>query len=58
VEEVKGIGAASAERLAAGDINELGHLAEAEPQRVAELLEISEVRAMGFVDEARRLLEP
>jgi hypothetical protein len=56
VEEVNGIGPTTAERLKKKRITNLAHLASMEPAKLAEILEISEVRAMGFIDEARRLL--
>jgi hypothetical protein len=56
VQEVKGIGPATAERLKKKRITNLAHLASTEPGKLAEILDISEVRAMAFIDEARRLL--
>jgi len=56
VEEVKGIGPATAELLKAKRITNLAHLASMEPGKLADILEISEVRAMTFIDQARRLL--
>jgi hypothetical protein len=56
VQEVNGIGPATAERLKQKRITNLAHLASMEPAKLAEILEISEVRAMAFIDEARRLL--
>ena len=56
VQEVKGIGPATAERLRQKRITNLAHLASQEPGKLAGILEISEVRAMEFVAEARRLL--
>jgi predicted flap endonuclease-1-like 5' DNA nuclease len=54
---VSGIGSVYAGRLEADGIETLDQLADAEPQRIAEVLGVSEVRAMSFVDEARRLRE-
>ena len=51
-----GIGPAIAERLKAKRITNLAHLASMEPVKLAEILDISEVRAMDFIDQARRLL--
>lgn len=56
VQEVKGIGPATAERLKKKRITNLAHLASTEPGKLAEILDISEVRAMAIIDEARRLL--
>jgi predicted flap endonuclease-1-like 5' DNA nuclease len=56
VQEVKGIGPATAESLKKKRITNLAHLASTEPGKLAEILDISEVRAMAFIDEARRLL--
>ena len=56
VQEVSGIGPATAERLKKKRITNLAHLASTEPGKLAEILDISEVRAMEFIDEARRLL--
>jgi hypothetical protein len=56
VTEVKGIGPATAGRLEKENITNLAHLASMTPGKLAEILEISEVRAMEFIDEARRLL--
>jgi hypothetical protein len=56
VQEVKGIGPVTAERLKKKRITNLAHLASTEPGKLAEILDISEVRAMAFIDEARRLL--
>ena len=56
VQEVKGIGPTTAERLKQKRITNLAHLASTEPGKLAEILDISEVRAMAFIDEARRLL--
>ena len=55
--EVSGIGPVGAERLAAGGVGDLAALTSAEPAAVAELLSISEVRAMGLVEAARALVE-
>jgi hypothetical protein len=57
VTEVSGIGPTLAERLEASGVTNLAELASMEPARVSEALGVSEVRAMTFVDEARRLLE-
>ena len=56
VQEVNGIGPATAELLKKKRITNLAHLASMEPANLAEILEISEVRAMAFIDAARRLL--
>jgi hypothetical protein len=47
--------ALGAARLEADGITASHQLAEVEPQRIAKLLGISGVRAMSFVDQARRL---
>ncbi|MBN1812233.1 MAG: hypothetical protein JXA14_10390 [Anaerolineae bacterium] len=56
VEEVSGIGPASATRLAEAGVTDLGELAAAEPVYVAEKLGVSEERATDFVKGAKRLL--
>lgn len=57
VGEVTGIDPVSVERLNAAGITNLGQLASMEPASLTATLKISEVRAMGFIDEARRLLK-
>ncbi len=56
VEEVKGIGPASAKRLAAAGITTLKKLASAEADDLMKSLSISEERAMGYIEQARRLI--
>ena len=56
VTEVRGIGPALAAKLEAAGVADLAALAALEPAQVAQALGVSEVRAMAFVDEARRLL--
>jgi hypothetical protein len=56
VTEVTGIGPAYAARLADNNINTLEDMAASEPGHLAEVLGITPVRAMSFIDEARRLL--
>jgi predicted flap endonuclease-1-like 5' DNA nuclease len=56
VDEVRGIGPEYKERLEAKGIKNLAELASIVPARLAEILEISEVRAVSFIDEARCLL--
>ncbi|MBW2123635.1 MAG: helix-hairpin-helix domain-containing protein [Deltaproteobacteria bacterium] len=56
VDEVRGIGRSYTERLRAGGITNLAELASMEPARLARMLDVSEVKAMSFIDEARRLL--
>jgi hypothetical protein len=56
VTDVRGIGAASAEKLAAIEITSAEQLADAAPEHVAQILGISAVRAMGFIENARKLV--
>lgn len=56
VDEIPGIGPESVRRLTKGRMKSLAKLASADFRRVAQILSISEVRAMSFVDQARRLL--
>ncbi|NJN19409.1 MAG: hypothetical protein HC822_25750, partial [Oscillochloris sp.] len=56
VTDVRGVGEASAEKLAAINIASAEQLAAAAPEHVAQVLGISEVRAMGLVESARQLL--
>jgi predicted flap endonuclease-1-like 5' DNA nuclease len=59
VTEVTGIGDVSARRLAEKKIENLASLASMRPTELAETLEISEVRAMTFIDEAKtKLINP
>ncbi len=54
--DVSGIGDDYVTRLKENRISSVKELAEAEPSKIAEILGISEVKGMAFVDEARRLL--
>jgi hypothetical protein len=45
-------------RLERAGITDLATLASTEPGRLAEILGVSDVLAMSFYDEARRLLRP
>jgi len=56
VEEVSGIGPASAASLAEFGITDLAEMAAMEPARLAKMLEVSEDRAAGFVKGAQELL--
>lgn len=56
VDEVRGIGLEYNERLEAKGIKNLADLASMVPAHLSKILEISEVRAVSFIDEARRLL--
>jgi hypothetical protein len=56
VTEVRGVGPALAAKLEAAGVADLAALAAMEPGQMAQVLGVSEVRAMAFVDEARRLL--
>jgi predicted flap endonuclease-1-like 5' DNA nuclease len=56
VDEVSGVGPASARRLAESGVTNLAELAAMEPGQLSEVLEVSEERATGFIKEARRLL--
>jgi hypothetical protein len=57
VDEVPGIGSEFIGRLARARIKSLATLASADAAHVARILNVSEVRAMGFIYEARRLLQ-
>lgn len=57
VNEVPGIGQEFIRRLTRARMKSLATLASADPTRVARILGVSEVRAMGFIDEAGRLLQ-
>lgn len=57
VAEVNGIGPASTKRLESQNVGNLAQLASLQPTELATMLDISEVRAMGFIDEARQLLQ-
>jgi hypothetical protein len=52
---VSGIGPTFSSRLEEGGIRTIEDLASAQPEDVARLLGTGEERAMGFIDEARRL---
>ena len=54
--EVNGIIDIYASRLTQNGISSIKELADAEPVKVSEILGVSEVKAMSFIDEARRLL--
>ena len=54
--EVTGIGETYAARLKENGITGVKELAEAEPGKISEILGVTEVKAMSFIDEARRLL--
>ncbi len=56
VAEVNGIGPALSSRLGERNISNLAELASLQPAELSSMLEISEVRAMTFIDEARELL--
>jgi hypothetical protein len=56
VDEVPGIGPESIRRLTKGRMKSLATLASADATRVARILNVSEVRAMSFIYQARRLL--
>ena len=56
VTEVAGIGPASTKRLASHNIDNLAKLASMEAAELATVLDVSEVRAMSFIDEARSKL--
>ena len=55
VETVLGIGSTFGHRLKEGGIRTVEALASAQPEQVARLLGTGEERAIGFIDEARRL---
>jgi predicted flap endonuclease-1-like 5' DNA nuclease len=55
VETVLGIGSTFGHRLKEGGIRTVEDLASAQPEEVARLLGTGEERAIGFIDEARRL---
>ena len=55
--KVRGIGDTYANRLNESGITQVADLASMEPQRLAEVLEVSDERATGFIEEAKRLLE-
>ncbi|HZA23456.1 MAG TPA: helix-hairpin-helix domain-containing protein [Dehalococcoidia bacterium] len=55
VETVPGIGSTFSSRLEDGGIRTVEDLASAQPEDVARLLGTGEERAIGFIDEARRL---
>jgi len=57
VNEVPSIGPEYTRRLTKGGVAGLAALASAVAADVARILSISEVRAMSFIDEARRLLQ-
>ncbi len=57
VNEVPGVGPKYIRRLTKGGIASLAALAAAVATDVAHILSISEVKAMGFIDEAGRLLQ-
>ena len=57
VDEVPGIGSEFIQRLTAARMKSLATLASADATRVARLLNISEVHAMGFIYEACLLLQ-
>jgi acetolactate synthase small subunit len=57
VTKVRGIGDTYATRLEESGITTVAEMASTEPGRLAEVLGISEERAAGFMEEARRLLE-
>jgi hypothetical protein len=57
VNEVPGIGPKFIQRLTRGRIKNLATLASADAKRIAQILRISEVRAMAFIYEARLLLK-
>lgn len=57
VDEVSGIGPQFTRRLIKGGIGSLPTLASAAATDVAQILSVSEVRAMGFIDDAGRLLQ-
>ena len=56
VDEVPGIGSEFIRRLTRARIKSLATLASADAAHIARILNVSEVRAMGFIYEARRLL--
>lgn len=56
VEDMPDVGPEHARRLISGGIKTVGALARAGAKDVARILNISEVRAMSFIDRARRLL--
>ena len=55
--KVRGIGDTYATRLKESGITQVAELAATESGRLAEVLGISEDRAAGFIEEAKRLLE-
>lgn len=57
VNEVSGVDPKYIRRLTKGGIASLAALASAVATDVAQILSISEVKAMGFIDEAGRLLQ-
>lgn len=54
--DVQGIGPTRSLRLGDANIKTVDDLANAEPSAVAEALDLSEDRAMGFIDAARKLI--
>lgn len=57
VDEVPGIGPQHARRLIKGGVGSLPDLASAAATDIAHMLSVSEVKAMGFIDKAGRLLQ-
>ena len=57
VNEVPGVGPKYIRRLTKGGIESLAALASAVATDVAHILSVSEVKAMGFIDKAGRLLQ-
>jgi predicted flap endonuclease-1-like 5' DNA nuclease len=57
VTEVNGIGSKYETKLAESKITTLDQLAKLDAAVIAEVLEVSEVRAMSFIDEAKQLLK-
>lgn len=57
VTEVNGIGPTFEGRLEAGGITNLAGLASMEPGALADMIGVSEVRAMSFINQARDLLQ-
>jgi len=57
LEEIRGVGAASEEKLHTAGIRSVKDLALASPERVAEILGIRDMnKAKAFIDEAKRLI--
>ena len=52
-----GIGDGFERRLTENKVENLASLASMQPEELAKTLEVSEVRAMAFVDQARELLK-